>query len=491
MKRFLVYLQGFRGTSRRSALLALLVLFPLWLLLGNWYQSSLLGQERLAIGAQVAARANTLVIALNQRLALLQGLYAFTRTEWPGAGFDFPFEVFSSGLYLKSSGLRTLMIAPEGIARYVYPLYDARTLVGYDVLNDPSRETRADIQRAIHTREITLSRPGELPQGGFGLVAWQAVFRGSDLWGLVSISLDLPVILSDSGIAGGDGSLTLALRDATGYSIYGQEDVWQDNPIIQQIALPEGAWELGGTPAGGWIAPLRLRVALFRLGSLLLAVFLAGMIYLVRNRQEQLARVAVLEERQRIARDLHDSLSQVLYSIGLGVRSARAALGRSPDHAESALEYVGRLAESGQVEMRALIFELRPESLQAGGIIAAIERQAAVLCARYQVDVEMDLCPEPQVPLQAKEVLYRVAQEAMHNIVKHSRATRARISLQVIENRLKLEIVDNGVGFDVSAPRPGHLGLKSMRERAARHSGCIQIDSAPGQGTRIELILPA
>src|SRR5512140_5096 len=331
MKHLRAAARRVRGSPGMGALLAFLVLFPLWLLLGSWYQSGLLRQERLDASAQVAARANTLVIAIDQRLALLQGLYAFTRTEWPGAGFDFPFEVFSSGLYLKSAGLRTLMIAPEGIARYVYPLYEARTLVGYDVINDPSPATRADIQRAIHSREVTLSPPGELPQGGFGLVAWQAVFRGSDLWGLVSISLDLPAILAESGISGADGTLALALRDASGNSFFGPKDVWQGDPVTQQIALPEGAWELGGVPSGGWIAPLRSQVALFRFGSLLLLAFLVGILYLARNRQEQLARLAVMEERQRIARDLHDSLSQVLYSIGLGVKSAQAALRRSPD----------------------------------------------------------------------------------------------------------------------------------------------------------------
>jgi signal transduction histidine kinase len=491
MKRILSYVKISHGGARLGAVITLLLLLPPWFWLGNWYQASLVRQERADLNAQISARANSLVFAVNQRIALLQGLYAFTRTEWPGTGFDFSFEVFSSDLYFNSSGLRTLMIAPEGIARYVYPLYDSRTLSGYDVVNDPRPATRADIQRAIHTHEITLSQPGELPQGGFGVTAWRAVFRGTDLWGLVSISLDLPTILAETGLTDTTGSLELALRDGSGQCFFGPAEVWQGDPVIQKINLPEGGWELGGVPRGGWNAPIWPQAGLFRFGSLLLLGFLAGIVYLVMNRQEQMTQVAVLEERQRLARDLHDSLSQVLYSIGLGVKSALTALDRNPAQALSALEYVRRLAEGGQVEMRALIFELRPESLHTEGLVVALERQADILRTRYQINVQTDFCPEPSIPLGTKEVLFRVAQEATHNIVKHAHATQATLTLDCAENEIRLEIHDNGLGFDPAAEYPGHMGLQSMHERAAKHQGRIQIDSEPGKGTRIEFVVPA
>jgi sensor domain CHASE-containing protein len=108
--------------------------------------------------------ANSLVFSVNQRLSLLQGLYAFARTEWPSVNFDYPFEVFSSELFFKSDGISTLMVAPEGIARYVYPMYNAIKLSGYDLINDPDPATREDVQRAIHTHAITLSKPGVLPE---------------------------------------------------------------------------------------------------------------------------------------------------------------------------------------------------------------------------------------------------------------------------------------------------------------------------------------
>src|SRR5213078_3825441 len=131
---------------------------------------------------------------------------------------------------------------------------------------------------------------------------------------------------------------------------------------------------------------------------------------------------AALEERQRLARELHDSVSQALFGISLGARTARALLAQDPARAAEPIDYVQSLAEAGLAEMRALIFELRPESLESEGLVAAISKQAAALRARHQIEVRADLGAEPALPLERKEALYRIAQEATHNTVKHARA---------------------------------------------------------------------
>lgn len=659
-----------QGAARLAALLSLLVLLPVWFFLGNWYQSILIQQERAKAAEMISAHANALASAVDQRIALLQGLYAFTRTEWPGVNFDQPFEVYSSGVYFNTTGVRTLMIAPEGIARYIFPLYDTPSLSGYDILNSPDPGTRFDVQRAIRERSITLSQPGELRQGGFGLTAWQAVYRGSKLWGLVSIAVDMDTVLKDSGLTMLSGGMDIALRDRVGHTFFGPSEVWTRDPETQMINLMEGYWELGVAPQGGWQAAVRSPETAFRLGTLLVAGLSILLIYLSINRQGQLAQavalrtrqiaaaqqeleqrvqerthelttllevsrriastlaldplleqiltgirpaldytfaciyrldetgrlvlastagdlpsasqsglaaleerlqsrfgetlqpviegdwsagagrppaswmgiplvvkertlgmlvfvhrnshyyrdeharlalafaqqvavaienarlyeqagqVAVLEERQRLARDLHDSVSQVLYSIGLGAKTARAALERDPSQLAEALEYVNRLAEAGQMEMRALIFELRPESLRTDGLVAALEKQAAALQARHQVSVQTSFCPEPDVPLAVKEALYRISQEAIHNIIKHARAAQVNLTLECSTGGLRLEIGDDGAGFDPSTPCPGHFGLQSMRERAARVGGELRIQSAPGRGTDIEVLIP-
>lgn len=201
---------------------------------------------------------------------------------------------------------------------------------------------------------------------------------------------------------------------------------------------------------------------------------------------------AALEERQRLARELHDSVSQALYGIALGARTARRRIGDDgPAAVTEPLDYVLSLAEAGLTEMRALIFELRPESIATEGLVAAIGRQVAATQARYGVKVEASLCDEPDVSLDVKEALYRIAQESMHNTVKHARATEIQVTLSRTDDGLCLEVRDNGQGFDPSGEFPGHLGLRSMRERARDIGSTLEIESEPGTGTHITLRVPS
>jgi PAS domain S-box-containing protein len=199
---------------------------------------------------------------------------------------------------------------------------------------------------------------------------------------------------------------------------------------------------------------------------------------------------AGLEERQRLARELHDSVSQALYGIALGARTARALAEHSPEQLTEPLDYVLSLAEAGMTEMRSLIFELRPESLASEGLVAALEKRVAVLRARHQLTVAAHLGGEPELPLPLKETLYRIAQEALHNAVKHAHASHVEVRLSLTATDVELRIGDDGVGFEPSAPRPGHLGMQSMRERAAAHRGTIEIESEIGGGTAVRASLP-
>jgi signal transduction histidine kinase len=199
---------------------------------------------------------------------------------------------------------------------------------------------------------------------------------------------------------------------------------------------------------------------------------------------------AALEERQRLARELHDSVSQAIYGIGLGARTARALLDQDPSRAREPLDYVLALADAAMAEMRALIFELRPESLETEGLVAALSKQVAALQARHGVAVQATLGGEPDLPLGAKQTLYRIAQEALHNVVKHARASAVALRLETTEAGVAIEVQDDGVGFDPSHPFPGHLGLRSMRERVASAGGQLTISSTPGEGTRIRAVVP-
>lgn len=208
--------------------------------------------------------------------------------------------------------------------------------------------------------------------------------------------------------------------------------------------------------------------------------------------REQVEQSAVTAERNRIARELHDSVSQALYGIALGTRTARTLVDRQPvdDSVKAALanplDYVLSLAEAGLAEMRALIFELRPDALENEGLVAALTKQAEAVRARHKLDVQMDLCAEPpDLSLMIKEALYRVAQEALNNLIKHAQASRVVLRLRCAPALLTLEVQDDGVGFDPQADYPGHLGLHTMRERVERLGGVLDIKSAPGAGTTV------
>jgi PAS domain S-box-containing protein len=228
-----------------------------------------------------------------------------------------------------------------------------------------------------------------------------------------------------------------------------------------------------------------------RHASLALAIANQAAVALANARlYEQAQELAALEERQRLARELHDSVSQALYGITLGTHTARTLLQRDPSKVAEPLDYVLSQAEAALTEMRALIFELRPESLESEGLVAAINRQAAALHARHEIVVSTELCEEPDLSLKVKEELYRVAQEALHNTVKHARAKKINVCMRLDTDGLHLEVCDDGVGFDTGRSFPGHLGLHSMQERITRLGGTILIESTPGQGTCIRAQLP-
>jgi signal transduction histidine kinase len=200
---------------------------------------------------------------------------------------------------------------------------------------------------------------------------------------------------------------------------------------------------------------------------------------------------AALEERQRLARELHDSVSQALYAIALNAAAATDSLHKQ-DHPRAArqVRHVRQLARAGLAEMRALIFELRAESLAEEGLVAALSKQAAAMEARHELKIGSTFAPEPSLPMITKEAIYRIAQEALHNVVKHARARRVDLTLEVVDNDIVLKVCDNGRGFELGTGFPGHLGLRSMQERAQAVGGLFDIESEPSEGTTVRVQVP-
>lgn len=201
-------------------------------------------------------------------------------------------------------------------------------------------------------------------------------------------------------------------------------------------------------------------------------------------------KVATLEERQRMARDLHDSVSQALYGIALGAHAAREQVNRAPAKLSGTLDYILAMSATAVAEMRALVFELRPDSLEQEGLRAALIKQADALRARTGAVVDVVVCDDPDLTPDGREMLYRIAQEAMQNIAKHAQASHVVLNLQHQDGCVVLEIRDDGVGFDTNGRFPGHYGLKTMYERALRLRGSLEIDSKLQAGAVIRARIP-
>jgi len=671
-----------------AALAVLAILSIVWWQAGRWYGARLLAEQRGEAAVETSLRGNALTASLNRRLARLQGLQAFVQAELPGAELVSRFQPFAAELYEGSLGIRTLAVAPMGVVRYVYPLAGNESLLGYDSLEDPRPEVRADTERAIDSREVILSGPSESTHGGLGLVARQAVYQGDKCWGLVSVVIDFPTLLAEADLINESGDLDFALRDSYGQVFFGPETYYESDPVVSLIRLPDTAWELAGVPAEGWEATIAQPLLIFRTATGIIVGLLVGLTYLTVDRQARLAlavrqrteeiakasellelrveqrtrelstllevsrnvtstldlqpllalildqlktvvdytgaaiiaargdeylflhyqgpvpweqvlglrisreqmsryrelaqgqefviiediwqagppaqifmdlvgdaqqatfryahawlgvplqikerpvgllhmdhrqpgffserhgrlaltiaghvataienaqlyeqaqRLAVLEERQRLARELHDSVSQALYGIALGARTARTLLERDPSQSAGPLDYILSLADAGLAEMRALIFELRPDSLEKEGLVMALTKQAAAVQARHGLTAHTALGPEPDAPFEVKEALYRVAQEALNNTVKHAQASHVSVRLVALNGEILLEIRDDGIGFDPAGDFRGHLGLHTMRERIGRLGGTLTIESAAGKGACVQAHVP-
>lgn len=206
--------------------------------------------------------------------------------------------------------------------------------------------------------------------------------------------------------------------------------------------------------------------------------------------RRQAAELAASEERAHLARELHDSVTQSLFSMTLQSRSMELLLARDPALVADKLTELRELQRDALAEMRALIFELRPGNVAEHGVAQALRTHAAGLSGRIglPIVVESDLDRRP--PIEIEEALYRIAQEALHNVVKHAGARQVRVELGRRDGGVRVRVQDDGHGFDPATVADGHLGLAGMRARAQRLGGLFAVASALGEGTVVEAVIP-
>lgn len=201
---------------------------------------------------------------------------------------------------------------------------------------------------------------------------------------------------------------------------------------------------------------------------------------------EQAAQLAKIEERNRLARELHDSVSQELFSVTMLAAAARNLVPTDPVKALAQLEQLGQTARHALQETRALIFALRPAALGDAGLAPALRTLASEALQRQGLEIRLRISGERRIPLEHEEALYRVVQEALANIAKHSGSHQAAVDLDYGDSETRLSVSDRGRGFEPGAARSAHaLGLRSMAERVAAIGGSFALAAQPGAGTRI------
>ncbi|MBK8051319.1 MAG: GAF domain-containing sensor histidine kinase [Anaerolineales bacterium] len=205
--------------------------------------------------------------------------------------------------------------------------------------------------------------------------------------------------------------------------------------------------------------------------------------------QQQAEQLAVLEERQRLARELHDSVTQSLYSVNLYANAAALALAAGKKEVTTGyLAELQETAQEGMRDMRLLIFQLHPPVLEAEGLVAALQTRLASVEDRAGLQTQFRVEGERRLPIAIEEDLYWIAQEALNNVRKHAVAQHVIVSLRFTTSMVRLAVVDDGVGFDLLAVRTegrGTGGLRSIAERTARLGGRLTHESKPGEGTRL------
>jgi two-component system, NarL family, sensor histidine kinase UhpB len=206
--------------------------------------------------------------------------------------------------------------------------------------------------------------------------------------------------------------------------------------------------------------------------------------------RSQAAELAASQERAHLARELHDSVTQALFSMGLTLRTLELLLDTDTDAARHKLVELRELQKDALAEMRTLIFELRPSSLENDGLNQALRTHATAVQRRTGLVIVVDAEPIERLGLQVEEALYRIGQEALHNVVKHANASAATIRIVREGDHIRLTVTDDGAGFDPDAVPRGHLGLIGMRQRVELVGGELRVESRVGHGTTIEATVP-
>ena len=528
MYRFLPYIM---------ALLIAVPLLAVFWLVDHLEQRRTLEESRREVLHEVSTVRAKLEAALNAKLFLTSGLVAYVSNH-PEID-DAEFHALAAALVRGQDGIRSIQLARNTVVTHLFPLEGNEEARGLWLLELPKQ--RAAVRRALETKKTVVAGPVDLVQGGIAFISRTPIYltppghpvASGPYWGLATIVIDRNALFQQGGLLDQAGDLGFALRgkDASGdlgEVFWGDIETFESNPIVMGVSLPNGSWQLAAAPLTGW-SGLSSRLIVYRISGALFVIMVSTLMFLatlyqtqLREREKRLKqakdelehrvdeRTAALRagqaeleklagellatqeaERRSLARELHDDLSQRLAALSMDLAAFDGQqdlpLASVRDQLSDVRTKIAQLAS----DVHDMARHLHPSIIDDLGLVKALRSECNSFSQREGIEVTFEHRHVPQsLPKDLTLSLYRIAQEGLRNVARHSRSRDATLELLAINGEISLAIKDHGVGFSTVDVQGKGLGLISMRERARLNDGVVTVHSIPGKGTTIEARMP-
>ncbi|MGM0500279.1 MAG: diguanylate cyclase domain-containing protein [Bacillota bacterium] len=287
-------------------LIVLLIFLPLGIVLDKQYKKDLTASKREEIRSQLKDYSILLSRVINNKFSLLKALEVYTKENWDQEIEESDFNQFAFGIYSSNSGIRNLIIAPEGINKYVYPLKNNKEAVGHNLLKDKRPEVRKAVEETIDSKKAVASGPYQLRQGGQGIILRKAIYKNNNFWGLVTMALDMDPIYEYVKLKNKNSNINISLKQEKVF--FGETRVFEKNPVNLILSYEGGNFNIAGIPNGGWNNSIKSDLKVFRIILCSIIFLLAIIIYILSYRNFKVQ--SLVETKTRYLKEINSVLQE-------------------------------------------------------------------------------------------------------------------------------------------------------------------------------------